>query len=224
MRKRSTYAYDTDVVMDDGTTIRTTVTNSGDAVKLFLKEVYKYGQHLIVGLDTEWRTINHRDGHHSHRMAVLQLCVGYSCLVFQIVRADYVPAVLKAFLACPNHSFVGVGVDNDVERLYDDCKILVANAVDLRYVAAEVLSRPELRKVGLKTLTREVMGVHIDKPMELTKSRWSQPLSMEQVRYACIDAFVSYEIGRLLLIAAQRAGDSAATGATFLQFMSFELP
>jgi hypothetical protein len=47
---------------------------------------------------------------------------------------------------------------------------------------------------------------------------------MEQVRYACIDAFVSYEIGRLLLVAAQRAGDDAATGPTFLQLKSFELP
>jgi ribonuclease D len=224
MRKRSTFAYDTDVVMDDGTTICTTVTNSGDAVKLFLKEVYKYGQRLVVGVDTEWRTIYHRDGHHTHRMAVLQLCVGYRCLVFQIVRADYVPAVLKAFLACPDHSFVGVGVDNDVERLYVDCKLLLANAVDLRYVAAEVLNRAELKYMGLKALTREVIGVDIDKPVEVTKSRWGQPLSMEQVRYACIDAFVSYEIGRLLLVAAQRAGDDAATGPTFLQLKSFELP
>ncbi|RCV26520.1 hypothetical protein SEVIR_5G261100v4 [Setaria viridis] len=219
---RSTYAYDTDVVMDDGTTIRTTVTNSGDAVKRFLKEVYKYGQRLIVGLDTEWRVIR-RDGRRTNRMAVLQLCVGYRCLLFQIVHADYIPAALRAFLACPDLSFVGVAVDNDVERLYCDCnKLVVANAVDLRYVAAEVLSRPELRNAGLKTLAREVMGVHIDKDRDVTMSKWNQPLSMEQVRYACIDAFVSYEVGRLLLTG-QHAGD-AATGATIPPYMSFELP
>ncbi|KAG2590589.1 hypothetical protein PVAP13_5NG416700 [Panicum virgatum] len=33
---------------------------------------------------------------------------------------------------CPDHSFAGFGVGNDVERLYVDCGIAVAGAVDLR--------------------------------------------------------------------------------------------
>ncbi|CAO2170876.1 unnamed protein product [Urochloa humidicola] len=218
MRKRNTYAYDTDVVMDDGTTIRTTVTNSGDAVKRYLREVCKHGQSLLVGLDTEWRVI--RSG--EHRMAVLQLCVGQRCLVFQIVHADCIPAVLREFLANPDHIFAAVGVDNDVDRLYDDCKLVVANAVDLRGVAADVLDRPGLRRAGLKTLAREVMGVHVDKNKDVTCSDWSRTLSMVQVRYACIDVFVSYEIGRLLR---KQAGvGDGATGATMAPFVSFELP
>jgi hypothetical protein len=40
---------------------------------------------------------------------------------------------------------------------------MIANAVNLIPVAAEVLSRPELLSAGLKTLAREVMRVHIDK-------------------------------------------------------------
>ncbi|CAL4974922.1 unnamed protein product [Urochloa decumbens] len=216
---RNTYAYDTNVVMDDGTAIRTTVTNSGDAVKCYLREVYKHGNRLLVGLDTEWRVI--RSG--EHRMAVLQLCVGHRCLIFQIVHADYIPAVLRKFLANPDHIFVAVGVHGDVDRLYDDCKLVVANTVELKGVAAEVLGRPELRRAGLKTLAREVMGVHVDKDKNVTCSEWSQPLSMVQVRYACIDAFVSYEIGRLLREQAG-AGDAAATGATMAPFVSFELP
>jgi hypothetical protein len=40
---------------------------------------------------------------------------------------------------------------------------MIANAVNLSPVAAEVLSRPELLSAGLKTLAREVMRVHIDK-------------------------------------------------------------
>ncbi|OEL33112.1 hypothetical protein BAE44_0005870 [Dichanthelium oligosanthes] len=219
---KSTYEYDTDVVMDDGTVIRTTVTNSGDAVKRFLREVYKHGQRLLVGLDTEWRVIYQKDGRGANRMAVLQLCMGRRCLVFQIVHANYVPAALRAFLASPDHTFVGVAVDGDVERLFYDCKLVVTSAVDLRHVAAEVLSRPELGRAGLKTLAREVIGAHVDKQERVTRSKWDRPLSVEQVRYACIDAFVSYEIGRRLLTG-QRAGD-AATGATIKPFVSFELP
>ena len=126
---------------------------------------------------------------------------------------------------CPDHSFAGFGVGNDVERLHVDCGIAVAGAVDLRHVAAEVLARPELRGAGLKTLAREVMGAHVDKEERVTRSRWDRPLSTEQVRYASIDAFVSYEVGRLLLL---RAGGAAAAGdgasATLSQFVSFELP
>ncbi|WVZ69408.1 hypothetical protein U9M48_018197 [Paspalum notatum var. saurae] len=203
-----TYGYDADVVMDDGTVIHTTVTNSGDAVKRFLREIHAAaaadlpGQQrpLIVGLDTEWRAVFvEGNKKQTHRMAVLQLCVGRRCLVFQIIRANYVPAVLGAFLACPDHRFVGVAVDGDVRRLRDDCGLAVANAVDLRHLAAEVLSRPELRKAGLKTLTREVMGVVIGKEKEVTMSKWEQDLTLEQVQYASIDAFVSYEVGRRLL-------------------------
>ena len=58
--------------------------------------------------------------------------------------------------------------------------------------------------MSLKTL-REVMGVLINKPKSVTMSKWdARRLSVEQVQYACIDAFVSYEIGRLLLTVSAR--------------------
>ncbi|KAG2596483.1 uncharacterized protein LOC120710523 [Panicum virgatum] len=218
---RNTYAYDTDVVMDDGSPpIRTTVTNSGDAVKRYLREVRKRGGRLLVGLDTEWRVI--RSG--AHRMAVLQLCVGRRCLVFQIARADYVPGALRGFLADPGHIFAAVGVGNDVERLYDDCGLVVANPVDLPPAAAEVLGRPELRRAGLKALAREVMGVDVDKDKGVARSEWGRSLSPVQVRYACIDAFVSYEVGRLLREHAGAGDDGVAAGATMAPFVGFELP
>ncbi|CAO2165809.1 unnamed protein product [Urochloa humidicola] len=222
--------YDTDVVTDDGMVIRTTVTSSGDAVEAFLREVVgTRGRHLLVGIDTEWRVVFSEDAgtgtrtRPKNKMAVLQLCVGRRGLVFQIFHADHVPDALKDFLACPDHSFLGVAVDGDVRRLAEDCGLAVANAVELRRVAAEALARPELRNAGLKALTREVMGVHIDKPKRLTMSKWEEPrLSAEQVRYACIDAFVSYEIGRLLLTgqcakgAAPSGGGAATISSPFV--------
>jgi len=216
--------YDTDVVMDDGTVIRTTITSSGDAVNLFLREVRKqgHGHPRIVGLDTEWRVVHDEDGHRRNRMAVLQLCVGHRCLVYQIFHADYVPDALKDFLACPDHRFLGVAVDGDVKRLSEDCGLVVANAVDLRRVAAEALARPELRTASLKTL-REVMGVLINKPKSVTMSKWdARLLSVEQVQYACIDASVSYEIGRLLV--SGQCAERAATGAMISRLIASVVP
>jgi hypothetical protein len=207
------------VVMDDGTMIRTTVTSSAYVVACFLREVqarfhqevqeYKKRQEqqedrhrcLVVGLDTEWRqSFDFEDGKPRHQIAVLQLCVADRCLVYQVYHAEYIPAELAAFLADPAFCFAAVGVAGDVKRLKEDCNLEVAHAVDLPQVAAAVLDRPELRQAGLKTLAREVMGTLVEKPKKVTMSRWAAPrLSVEQVRYACIDAFVSFDVGRRLL-------------------------
>ncbi|KAL6614800.1 hypothetical protein ACP70R_037070 [Stipagrostis hirtigluma subsp. patula] len=215
-----TYEYDTDVVMADGTVIKTTVTSDGNAVERFLDEVRGDGDQggLLAGIDTEWRYV-HRGRRSGYRTAVLQLCVGHRCLVFHIVHADHVPDALRAFLASPDVRFFGVGVDGDVTRLSEDYGMKVDNAVELTLLAAEVLSRKELVTAGLKTLTHEVMGVCIDKPKSVTMSKWDAlPLSWKQVQYACIDAFVSYEIGRLLL--SGEGAEDAAIRATISRFVS----
>ncbi|NP_001144720.1 uncharacterized protein LOC100277762 [Zea mays] len=61
-----------------------------------------------------------------------------------------------------------------VKRSRHDCNILVANVVDFRQITMEMLSRLELGTTGLKTLTREVMGLLIDKPKHVTLSRWTK--------------------------------------------------
>uniref|UniRef100_A0A0E0FQI7 3'-5' exonuclease domain-containing protein n=1 Tax=Oryza nivara TaxID=4536 RepID=A0A0E0FQI7_ORYNI len=113
---------------------------------------------------------------------------------------NMVPHELAEFLADPSVRFVGVAVNNDMQRLANDCNLRVACAVDLRYAAAAVLGQPELARAGLKRLALTVMGAHMEKEKNITKSRWGEPtLTWEQVNYACIDAYVSYEIGRRLL-------------------------
>ncbi|XP_047044077.1 Werner Syndrome-like exonuclease [Lolium rigidum] len=220
-RRRST-ADEELVVMDDATAIRTTVTSSAYDVVCFLREVqarfreevHDYNKRLqgrpdpeeqdcrhclVVGLDTEWRQ-SFQNGKPRHQVAVIQLCVADRCLVYQVYHAEYIPAELADFLADPAFCFAAVGVDGDVKRLWEDCNLHVAHTMDLPRLAAVVLGRPELRQAGLKTLAREVMGTLVDKPKKVTMSRWAAPrLSGEQVRYACIDAFVSFDVGRRLL-------------------------
>ncbi|TKY65918.1 Werner Syndrome exonuclease [Spatholobus suberectus] len=132
-------------------------------------------------------------------VATLQLCVGNRCLVFQILHSPSIPPSLFSFLADPNVTFVGVGIHEDAEKLLEDHNLNVANVCDLRPLAAEKLGDPELNRAGLKTLGLRVLGLEIQKPQWITRSRWDNPwLTAEQVQYAAVDAFLSYEIGRRL--------------------------
>ncbi|KAF7109114.1 hypothetical protein CFC21_109421 [Triticum aestivum] len=159
--------------------ITATVTSSGDAVKAWLRQiryVYRWVYHKLI------------------------LCVGRRCLVFQLLHADFVPRALHRFLANPDFRFVGVGVQDDAGRLSNDHGLEVANAVDLRDLAADEMRRPWLRQAGLKDVAGVVMGANLNKPRRVRMGPWDAcRLSQEQIQYACIDAFVSFEVGRKLL-------------------------
>ncbi|OEL33108.1 hypothetical protein BAE44_0005876 [Dichanthelium oligosanthes] len=203
----------------EGNAITATVTSSGEAVERWVDEVLSVHRprlhKLVVGLDVEWRPSY---GPEYSPTALLQLCVGRRCLILQLLHADYIPDALVhvkseasmveapspnsvQFLGDADYRFVGVGVGADAERLsYDHDYLEVANTVDLREVAAEEMNRPDLRHAGLKDIASAVMGANVEKPRRVTMGRWDDYyLSNEQIEYACIDAFVSFEIGRMLL-------------------------
>lgn len=186
-----------------GDTIQTLVTDTTTMVDSWIQDVENSNRHaagldrLIVGLDVEWRpNFNARI---DNPVATLQLCVGRSCLIFQILHAPAVPASLFAFLNNPRYTFVGVGIHDDLEKLVGDYGLGVSRAVDLRQLAADELNKLELRNAGLKRLGLEVLGKEVEKPRRVTMSRWDNLyLSSEQVQYACVDAFLSSEIGTTL--------------------------
>lgn len=87
---------------------------------------------------------------------------------------------------------------NDCRKLEADYGLKVTNAVELGELAEREMGKKGLRGAGLNRLAR-VMKVD-GKYKRVTPSRWDdRPLTNEQVRYACIDAFISFEIGRRLL-------------------------
>lgn len=181
--------------------IVTTVTASSSAAAAWISGILAFHSRrldsLIVGLDVEWRPSF--SASHQNPVAVLQLCVGRRCLVFQLLHADAIPPLLLSFLADPRFRFVGVGVGEDVEKLIEDYEISVKNAVDLRALAAERTGRRELKQAGIVRLAMEVIGVEVKKPKRVTMSRWDQEfLMLDQIGYACVDAFLSFEIGRRL--------------------------
>ncbi|KAL5743258.1 hypothetical protein ACOSP7_026112 [Xanthoceras sorbifolium] len=182
-----------------GDRIQTLVTNSPSVVESWISEIeltHRSGlKNLIVGLDTEHNCKN------EHPLATLQLCVGNRCLIFQIIHASYIPQALQNFLLNDNYSFVGVKVEEDVEKLENDYNLSVGNVIDLRTLTAQVLGQDmkEWKQAGLKSLSEKVLKKKIEKPKEITLSEWdNRSLFSAQVQYACLDAFVSYEIGRTL--------------------------
>ncbi|KAH1199208.1 Werner Syndrome-like exonuclease [Glycine max] len=99
----------------------------------------------------------------------------------------------------PNITVVGVGIREDVEKLLKDYNLNVVNVRDLRSFAAEKLGDLGLKRAGLKSLALRGMGLEVAKPKRVTRSRWDNPwLTAEQVQYAAVDAFLSYETGRRL--------------------------
>ncbi|KAK4268667.1 hypothetical protein QN277_025287 [Acacia crassicarpa] len=153
--------------------IQTLLTSSPSMVDSWLSEtcnLHSLPQPLIVGLDVEWRPNFQRNM--DNPVAILQLCVGSRCLIFQILHAPNIPQSLINFLGNSNHTFVGVGIEEDVEKLVCDYELSVATFVDLRDLAFDKLGDKELKKSGIKTLARRVLDKEIDKPKVISRSRW----------------------------------------------------
>ncbi|CAN6222155.1 unnamed protein product [Urochloa humidicola] len=96
--------YETDVIMDNGTVIQTTLMFSGDAVKGLPPRGRQQARPLPLrrhrhGL-TERCVVVPETGHPKNKMDVLQLCVGLHGLAFRNFHANHAPAVLKDFFAC----------------------------------------------------------------------------------------------------------------------------
>ncbi|KAM3322090.1 Werner Syndrome-like exonuclease [Capsicum chacoense] len=150
---------------------------------------------LLIGLDIEWRA-PHYPTVQLPSTALLQLCVGRRCLIFQLLHADCIPHSLQFFLGNPNFTFLGVGVQGDALKLNKDYGLYVANTVDLNKLALVVKEVEEYGRIGLKRMAYEVLGKVMKKPFDVTMSEWdADELCVEQVEYAAIDAFVSFELG-----------------------------
>ncbi|KAL5743250.1 hypothetical protein ACOSQ2_026366 [Xanthoceras sorbifolium] len=197
-----------------GDRIRSLVTNSPSVVESWISEMELIHRprlkNLIVGLDTEQHP--NSNFKNKHPVATLQLCVGHRCLIFQIIHAPDIPQALEDFLLNDNYSFVGVKIEEDVEKLEKDYNLSVGNVIDLRTLTAQVLGldMKVWKQAGLKGLSERVLKKKVEKIKEIQLSNWDdRRLSSAQVQYACIDAFVSFEIARTLKAGSSRSSSSS---------------
>ncbi|XP_010024137.2 Werner Syndrome-like exonuclease [Eucalyptus grandis] len=151
----------------------------------------------IVGLDIEWRPDVIR--WMSSKTATLQLCIDKRCPIVQLFYIEYAPELLKDLGGSPDFTFIGVEVDGDVDKLRVEYGLECAKHADVQELAK--LRWPgRFRKPGLKDLGLEVVGLVMDKPKHVSMSNWeARVLNVNQVEYACIDEYASYELGVSLL-------------------------
>jgi len=152
----------------------------------------------VVGLDIEWRPSFTRGV--QNPVAILQLCIKHYCLIFQLYQASSIPRSLYKALCNPNIIFTGVKISGDAKRLKEDYGLEVAHFTDVAAMAAEEFDHKEFKRAGLKTLVENLIAEGIDKPKEVTLSNWElKDLTCGQVQYACVDAYYSYKLGKLLI-------------------------
>jgi ribonuclease D len=182
-------------------------------VRFIWKKYLSRAKHRVVGLDCGYARYIHKKNHRKltldeqaalsyqepQRVAVLQLCVGKHCLVYQLYQAharSYIPPLLRWFLANDTIQFAGAAIGNDIKKLefYD---LSVANVVDLQKLGIMIRGQKEGQLVSLEKLAKKVAKIKLNKDKSVTLSLWeSSNLNHEQIKYACMDAYASFEVLR----------------------------
>lgn len=182
-----------------GNVIEATVTDKASAVDQWISSIRtSCPNQTIAGLDCEWRPTF--SSILKNKTATLQLCIDTKCLIVQMFYLDYIPQSLKSLFSDTNFSFVGAEVQDDALKLFDEYGLSVAQTCDIQALAMTRWPTYFMRKPGLKQLAETVVGLYMQKPLHVCRSNWeARSLTMEQIEYACIDAYASFRIGRKLL-------------------------
>ncbi|KAE8820753.1 Werner syndrome ATP-dependent helicase-like protein [Hordeum vulgare] len=203
--KDAPYYFDT-----QGIDIKATVTVRASTVEEWISRVWTTylrdaDDKKLVGLDTEFtdsvfgKKQKDLPNEQKQRAAVLQLCVANECLVYHIVHARHIPAMLRRFLADGDIVFCGAGIKQDQEMLaYYGLEI--ASAMDLQRDVDVPVSVCGKVTPSLIDLANYFLGTRFSKDGEcarLRRSGWGAfPLSLERIRYAAVDARLSFEVVR----------------------------
>ena len=150
--------------------------------------------HIMLGLDVKW-VPSFQPGVES-RPAVLQLSNSQHCLILQLLYLDRFPERVMNLLECPEVEKTSWGASRDmnlIDRHYDlDCR----GWQDVRSLAADVEDSSWPWRVSLRTLYKKFVD---EQPFPQVKylqmSDWERfHLAKSQVKYASMDAWMSYRL------------------------------
>lgn len=166
----------------------------------------------VVGLDCEWRVTRNRAGFvvHNDRLATIQIAYEFAgdltrSIILQVHKLQALPPPLKSLLEDETIRYAGVNVGGDLNTIGRDLNcvdtiqsIPKSNIINLGKYAR----RRDVVKngtVGLDVLAEIVLNERLAKPNAVRFSNWAMNhLSKDQVRYAAIDADVSFRLYKSL--------------------------
>ncbi|OVA06880.1 3'-5' exonuclease domain [Macleaya cordata] len=184
-----------------GTEIITTLTSNPSVIRRWIYEIlffHRYRRHqLVVGLGVQWRPTGNFGS--DDPAETLQLCVGTRCLIIQLSHSHSVPNILRRFLVDKQISFVGIRNYSDEKKLLRSRhQLSMSNTQNLgKIVASETGDRRHLG-ASMEILASYVLDLDgVKKDPSIGRSNWNAKyLTVEQVEYACVDAHVSFLIGK----------------------------
>jgi hypothetical protein len=115
-------------------------------------------------------------------------------LQFSFVEDGISSTLLISRICTCIHSLGGV-MKADTNKLKKDHGLVCAGEVELTTLAVLKLKVEALRKAGISSLTETVLGFPHKKDKKATMSNWeTRELTLQQIQYAAIDAWLSYTI------------------------------
>ncbi|KAJ1689810.1 hypothetical protein LUZ63_013965 [Rhynchospora breviuscula] len=143
------------------------------------------GQNFIAGLGIQWCSFQS-----NNRPATLQICIGHRVLIFQIFQSRTIPDALSCLLSDSRITFVGYNIGYDCRLLRSYHDLVISSSAELRSVSG-------MGNASMEKMVETILGFPgVKKPWRIATSDWEAPqLSIDQVHYAALDAFTSFELG-----------------------------
>jgi ribonuclease D len=144
----------------------------------------------LLGFDTETRP-SFKKGER-HQVALLQLSTHDKAFLLRVDKIG-IPNCIQKILQDENVKKAGVAVHDDIKALQTVNDFIPAGFVELQTYVDEF----GIEDKGLKKLSCSILGFRISKSARL--SNWeNDEYTEEQKQYAATDAWVSFEIYKLL--------------------------
>ncbi|PIN00253.1 hypothetical protein CDL12_27243 [Handroanthus impetiginosus] len=192
--------YETYVVSFYKDEIHATVTSDCDTLTRWINEI-EHPNLFIVGFDIQYRYCYLNDF-----VSTVQLCVGSRCLIYQLEYVDYdYPDVLLNFLANEEYTFVGWVINHSLTRLEMEHALDIPGGMEvdlmnlLNWYLASWIDSLEYDDEWAELAEILVEKELEDMPEDLIILRWDlRRLTPRQVKHLSVDAFVAFEMGRVL--------------------------
>jgi len=139
-------------------------------------------KNIGLGFDMEWKPEVAPD---RSPIALIQLCNGRTCLLFQLIRIGSMPDELRRLLTSDQVLKIGCDVSrSDAKRLLEEYQLQLNNTFDILPLACTM----GFRQTGLASITRAIFGLKLSKRQQ--RSHWDHwLLSQQQMTYAATDAY-----------------------------------